>query len=275
MSVSIWTVLVLAVVQGLTEFFPVSSSGHLVILEALFGTRRGGAGAGLIFEIAVHIGTLGAVIIFYRRKVLLLCRALVASVFSWRKGYDEHRSEMRYIGLVILGTIPAGVVGVLLHDQVEATFDSPGLSALLLVATGLYLLLTKMRGVRGGLVWQSALIIGIAQAIAILPGCSRSGWTIATGLLLGVGFVEAAEYSFLLSIPAILGALVLTLVKEPPDLNAGTLAPLVIGAAAAFLAGLVALKLLIGILSRGAFHRFAYYLLPVGIAAFVYFRFLA
>jgi undecaprenyl-diphosphatase len=180
--------------------------------------------------------------------------------------------EMRYIGLVILGTMPAGIIGVLFHDQVEYTFNSPALSALLLVATGLYLLMTRMRVVQGSLGWQSALIIGVAQAIAILPGCSRSGWTITTGLLLGVGFAEAAEYSFVLSIPAILGALVLQLVKEPGALSAGSPAPLVIGVVAALFAGLIALKLLIGILTVGAFHRFAYYLLPVGIAAFVYFR---
>jgi len=223
----------------------------------------------------VHIGTLGAVFIFYRKKLLLLCKALLASVFSGRGGYERYRGEMRYVGLVILGTIPAGVIGVLFHDQVEATFDSPSLSALLLVVTGLYLLMTRLRSVRGSLGWQSAVIIGIAQAIAILPGCSRSGWTITTGLLLGVGFAEAAEYSFLLSIPAILGALVLQLVKEPAALSAGSHASLVIGAAAAFLAGLIALKLLIGILTRGGFHRFAYYLLPAGIAAFIYFRILA
>jgi undecaprenyl-diphosphatase len=275
MNMSVWIVVLLAVVQGLTEFFPVSSSGHLVILEALFGTRQGNAQAGLMFEIAVHIGTLGAVIIFYRRKLILLCRALLSAVFFGKDGYDRYRNEMRFIGLVILGSIPAGIVGALFHDQVEATFGSPSLSAAFLVATGVYLLMTRMRAVRGSLGWQSALIIGVAQAIAILPGCSRSGWTITTGLLVGVGFAEAAEYSFMLSIPAILGALALTLVKEPGALSAGSLAPLAIGAAAAFLAGLVALKLLIGILTKGAFHRFAYYLFPVGIAAFVYFRFVA
>jgi undecaprenyl-diphosphatase len=275
MNMSLWIVILLAVVQGLTEFFPVSSSGHLVILEALFGTREGSARTGLMFEMAVHIGTLGAVVIFYRTKVILLCKALLASIFSGRDGYDRYRNEVRFIGLVILGTIPAGVVGALFWDEVEATFSSPSLSALFLVATGVYLLMTRLRAVRGSLGWQSALIIGVAQAIAILPGCSRSGLTITTGLLLGVGFAEAAEYSFMLSIPAILGAFVLTLVKEPGVSSAGSLAPLVIGAATAFLAGLVALKLLIGILTRGAFHRFAYYLLPVGAAAFVYFRFLA
>ena len=245
------------------------------MIEALFGTREGSAQAGLMFEIAVHIGTLGAVIIFYRAKLILLCKALFASIVSGRNGYDRYRNEIRYIGLVILGTIPAGIIGVLFHDKIEATFDSPSLSAVFLVATGVYLLMTRLRSVRGSLDWQSALIIGVAQAIAILPGCSRSGWTITTGLLLGVGFAEAAEYSFLLSIPAILGALVLTLVKEPGALSGGSIAPLLIGAAAAFLSGLVALKLLIGILTRGAFHRFAYYLLPAGIAAFVYFGFLA
>jgi undecaprenyl-diphosphatase len=275
MNMSLWIVILLAVVQGLTEFFPVSSSGHLVMLEALFGTRQGKAQAGLMFEIAVHIGTLGAVIIFYRWKVILLCKALIASVFSGRGGYNRYRSEMRYIGLVVLGTIPAAVVGALFKDEIEGTFNSPSLSAAFLVATGIYLLMTRMRAVRGSLGWQVALIIGVAQAIAILPGCSRSGWTIATGLLVGVGFAEAAEYSFMLSIPAILGALALTLVKEPGVLSAGSLMPLLIGAATAFLAGLVALKLLIGILSRGAFHRFAYYLLPVGFAAFIYFRILA
>ena len=275
MNMSMWIAILLGVVQGLTEFFPVSSSGHLVMLEALFGTRGGSARAGLIFETAVHGGTLGAVIVFYRKKVALLCKALLASIFSGKGGYDRYRDEMRYIALVILGTIPAGVIGVLFHDQVEATFDSPSLSALLLVATGLYLLMTRLRGVRGSLGWQSALIIGIAQAIAILPGCSRSGWTITTGLLLGVGFAEAAEYSFLLSIPAILGALVLTHAKEPTALSVESLSSLAIGAAAAFLTGLVALKLLAGILTRGGFHRFAYYLLPAGIAGFIYFRILS
>lgn len=273
MNAAMWVVLLLAVVQGLTEFFPVSSSGHLVILEALFGARRGGGMTGVVFEVAVHVGTLGAVLIFYRAKVARLFRAAAALLVPGRGPAGKHREELRYLGLVVLGSIPAGLVGVTLHDQVESAFDSPALSAALLVATGLYLLLTRLPAPRGGLGWQSALIIGIAQAIAILPGCSRSGWTIATGLLVGVGFVEAAEFSFLLSIPAILGALVLTLAKEPMDLSGGALAPLLAGAAVALLTGLIALRLLIGILTRGAFHRFAYYLLPAGALAFAYFMF--
>jgi undecaprenyl-diphosphatase len=274
MSMSLWIVILLAIVQGLTEFFPVSSSGHLVIFEALFGTRRGGAQTGIMFEVAVHIGTLGAVLVFYRARVIRLCSALAAAIFGGRGGYARSRRELRYIGLIVLGTIPAAFVGALFNDRIEATFGSPGLSALFLIATGIYLLMTRNRAVRGSIGWRAALVIGAAQALAILPGVSRSGWTIATALILGVGFAEAAEYSFMLSIPAILGALVLTLAKEPGALNAGSIAPLAIGAAAALLAGLVALRLLIGILNRGAVHRFAYYLLPAGIAAIVYFRFL-
>jgi undecaprenyl-diphosphatase len=271
---SMWIVILLAIVQGLTEFLPVSSSGHLAILEALFGTRGGSAGETLMFEIAVHIGTLGAVLVFYREKVCLLCRAACTSILPGGAGRERYRGELRYLGLVILGTVPAGIVGVLFHDQVAAAFNSPGIAALFLIATGLYLLMTRIRRVRRSLGWRSAILIGIAQAIAILPGCSRSGWTIATALLLGIGFAEAAEYSFLLSIPAILGALGLELVKEPFAPDAGTLMPLVAGALAAFIVGILALRLLIGILNRGALHRFALYLIPAGIAAFVYFRFL-
>lgn len=271
MNVSMWIVILLAVVQGLTEFFPVSSSGHLVIIESLFGMRGEGAAPGILFEVAVHVGTLGAVVIYYRRKVWALCRAVFALLFGGASGRERYRSEIRYLGLVALGSVPAGVLGVAFNDQVEATFNAPSLSAIFLVATGVYLLTSRLRLARWTLTWRAAVVIGCAQAIAILPGCSRSGWTIATGLILGVGFAEAAEFSFMLLVPAVLGAAALELVKAPPALASGAAAPLAAGVAVSFLSGWLALKLLIGILNRGAFHRFAYYLVPVGIAAFVFF----
>ena len=273
MNASVWIVILLAVVQGLTEFFPVSSSGHLVIIESLFGMRGLGNTLGVVFEVAVHLGTLGAVIVFYRKKVRLLCRAFFASAFSGGGARTQYRKELGYIGFIVIGSIPAGIFGVAFKDQVEAAFNAPDLTAVFLVATGLYLLLSGRRPVKWNLTWYSALIIGCAQAIAVLPGCSRSGWTIATGLLLGVGFAEAAEFSFMLSIPAILGATALELIKAPV-LTSGAAVPLTAGVVVSFLAGLLALRLLIGILNRGAFHRFAYYLLPVGAAAVIYFRFL-
>jgi undecaprenyl-diphosphatase len=274
MQLGIGIVLLLAAVQGLTEFFPVSSSGHLVILESLLHARAGGIARSIVFEVAVHVGTLGAVIVFYRRKVGLLARALLALLYG-RSGYERHREELRYIGLLIVGTIPAGAVGATLHDRIEGAFNAPDLTALLIVATGIYLFMSRLRVARWRLTWYAALIIGLAQGIAVLPGCSRSGWTITTGLLVGLGFAEAAEFSFLLSIPAVLGATVLELLKEPAPMTVSALAPLVIGAVGAFLAGVCALKLLIGILGRGTFHRFAYYCIVFGAAAFVYFAFLA
>ena len=271
MSVGIGIILVLAVIQGFTEFFPVSSSGHLVIFESLFGMRGEGSTLGIMFEVAVHVGTLGAVVVFYRHRIVLLCRAFLSLIVSGRAGYAAYRKELSYIGLIIVGTIPAAVIGAGFHDQIEAAFNAPDLTALFLVATGIYLVTSRWRAASWNLTWYSALIIGLAQAVAILPGCSRSGWTITTGLLLGVGFAQAAEFSFLLSVPAILGATVLELIKEPAAMTSHSTALLLIGAGAAFISGWLALKLLIGTLRREAFHRFAYYLIPAGLAAFIYF----
>ena len=275
MNVSIWIIILLAVIQGFTEFFPISSSGHLVIVETLLGMRGGAAQQGVVLEVAVHVGTLVAVIIFYRKKVLRLCRALMALILSGRSGYLRYRSEMTYIGLIIIATIPAAFVGALFSDKIESVFNSAAITSLLLVATGVYLLFSRRRAVRWNLTWYSALVIGLAQAIAILPGCSRSGWTITTGLLLGLGFEQAAEFSFIISIPAVLGALALQLAKEPVAFTSSAGMHLGIGVAVALVSGWLALKLLVGILTRGAFHRFAYYLLPVGLVAFIYFAFLS
>ena len=117
----------------------------------------------------------------------------------------------------------------------------------------------------------TALLVGVAQAVAILPGCSRSGWTITAGLLLGLGFGRAAEFSFLISIPAILGALALEIWKNPITASRGEIVPLLIGALAAFIAGWFALRLLLRILRAGSLHRFSYYLAALGAAAFVFF----
>jgi len=271
MPLGIGMIILLAVIQGLTEFFPVSSSGHLVIFESLFGLRGEGSSFGILFELAVHVGTLGAVIVCYRERIILLCRAVLSLVVSGRRGYASYRSELDYIGFIAIGTIPAAVIGAAFHDEITAAFNAPSLTALCLVATGIYLVTSKGRAGTRSLTRSSALIIGLAQAIAILPGCSRSGWTITTGLLLGLGFARAAEFSFLLSVPAVVGAIALELVKEPVVLTVHSLSPLVIGAVGAFVSGWLALKLLIGILRGEAFHRFAYYLVPAGLVAFTYF----
>ncbi len=268
MIIDYWLVILLAVVQGLTEFLPVSSSGHLVIFESLFGARGIGGDGGMLFEISVHVGTLAAVVLVYRRKVGGL---LAGAVRFLSTGFDRGIEDVRYIGYMAIASVPAAVVGLLFHDDIEALFDSPRVTAFLLIATALVLTASRIERPRRELNVTVALVIGVAQAVAILPGCSRSGWTITTGLLLGLGFGSAAEFSFLISIPAILGALVLEILKNPVAASREEIMPLLIGGAVAFLAGWFALRLLLRILRAGSLHRFSYYLGALGITAFLYF----
>ncbi|OQX84981.1 MAG: hypothetical protein B6D63_03405 [Candidatus Latescibacteria bacterium 4484_7] len=279
MLITMLIVIILAVIQGLTEFLPVSSSGHLVIFESLLDFRSRGEYQGVVFEVAVHLGTLGAVIFVYRQKVkeLLVSLGKVA-VFSTGKVGSEGRemvsADIRYILLLIVASIPAGLVGLTLNDRIESTFTEPSIASLLLIVTGVFLLLTRLRRGNNRITYLYALLIGVAQAVAILPGCSRSGWTITTAILLGIGFEEAAEFSFILSVPAILGAVLLQIVGGDIKPSSEFMLPLIVGILVSFASGWLALKLVLGILRRGYFHRFAYYLLPAGIFFFVYFSYI-
>lgn len=263
------SMIVLAIVQGITEFLPVSSSGHLVIGGALLGT--GGSDEGILFETAVHAGTLGAVVVYYRQKLAGLVRSLIAWIGSGFRAEGQVRNDISYIGLIALGSVPAAVVGLSLRGPLTAAFGSPLLASACLVVTGFFLLLSKGKGGDAAIVWKTALLIGLAQAVAILPGCSRSGWTITTAMLCGLGFSAAAEFSFLLSIPAILGALLLETMSAGPGMTGGEAAVLAASAAVAFISGYAALRLLVWILGRGSFHRFSWYLIPAGTAAFIWF----
>jgi undecaprenyl-diphosphatase len=265
--------LILAIVQGLTEFLPVSSSGHLVIGGALLGT--GGSGENVLFEVAVHAGTLGAVVVYYRGKIGTIIRSLFAWVSSGMKSGGEAAADVRYVGMILLGSVPAAAVGIGLRDEVVASFGSPVLASACLVATGLFLLLSRGRTGDSDLTWRTAMLIGLAQAVAILPGCSRSGWTITTAMLCGLGFRSAAEFSFLLSIPAIAGALLLELFSAGGGLGGAEAAALLVSAVVAFASGYAALRLLVWILGRGSFHRFSWYLVPAGTAALLYFIFMS
>lgn len=273
MQAQIVPLLILALLQGLTEFLPVSSSGHLVLAGALLGFRVPGSG-NVIFETAVHAGTLGAVVYHYRRRV----RRLASSLLRWSAGRPgaapDVRGDVRYAGLVAAATVPAALVGLLLRGRIVDTFDSPALASACLIATGFFLLLSRGQGGTVTLGLRVALLIGVAQAVAILPGCSRSGWTITTALLCGVGFAQAAEFSFILSIPAILGALALELSSEGAALSWGAAGWLLAAALVAFASGLFALRLLLMILRAGQLHRFFWYLLPAGTAGLVWFMLL-
>ncbi len=251
-------VLILAVVQGLTEFLPISSSGHLALLQQLFGLKEGA----LFLDVVLHVGTLGSVLCVYRREAARLLRL--------------DRLALAYVGALAVGTLPAVAVGLLLKESIASLFASTLPVALALLVTGVLLLST--RAARPACAeetdaWQPcapapwrALVIGGAQALAILPGLSRSGATITASLWMGLPRAEAARFSFLLSVPAILGALVLHLVEGVPTEGA-SVAELLAGALVAFGVGLLAIRWTTRAVIARHFWRFAFYCFALGLAA--------
>ncbi len=252
------SILVLATLQGLTEFLPVSSSGHLALGQILMQMGEGS----LAEDIVLHLGTLVAVVIFYRRDLMDLVSGLFQSGPLWS-------SSRRYLSYLILANVPIGVVGVFARDRVEAAFDQTQWILIALAVTGAVLFSTRFvrRGERD-VDLRSALLIGLAQAVAILPGCSRSGWTIAAALALGVAPASAARFSFLLSIPAILGAAVL----ELKDLDGGStgVGTLALGGVVAAVVGFLCLGWLVRLVRSMELHRFAYYLWALVLVAFLF-----
>jgi undecaprenyl-diphosphatase len=251
--VTYWEGVVLGVVQGLTEFLPISSSGHLVLAESLLGLET----PGVVVEVVLHVATLLAVVLVYRRRL----GELVVGVFA------GNRSAWRVILLLGVATVPAAIVGVLFSDFFERTFESLLVVGVSFIVTGLVLWSTKWVS-KGGRTTQPGLsgaaTIGLAQAMAIFPGISRSGSTVATAMWLGIEPVRAAEFSFILAIPAIAGAAVLQI----PDLADGVggvgAGPLAVSFVASLIAGIAAIKLLIALLRSQAFHFFAPYLWGLG-----------
>ncbi len=261
--------LILGVVQGLTEFLPVSSSGHLVILQHLFGMRS----PELLFDVAVHMGTLVAVVIFFRADLLAIARAVVGELGS-RPGAGSvsparpsDPRQVRLFGLILAGTLPTAVIGLTIHFAAGEVFASPLAAGLLVALTGVLLLATRKAAAGGrGLAdmgLADALIIGLVQGIAVLPGVSRSGSTIAAALFLGITRDAAARFSFLLAIPSILGAGVLVL-ADVTQVSAAAAWAALIGAAVSAGVGYAALGLLVFIVNRGRLYLFAPYCWLVG-----------
>ncbi len=247
--------LLFGIIQGLTEFLPVSSSGHLALFDKLFDYAPQG---GLLLQVvAVHAATLLAVVIVLRRDII--------SLFSRNR---------RLIPLLVAGTIPAGVFGLLSGDFFESASANMLLVGQCFLTTALFLLLGSRRADKrrelGSLSLADSVMIGIAQAFAILPGVSRSGTTISLAQHRGVDSSSAARFSFLLMIPAVGGA---TLLKVRDVFTAGAqceLLPVAVSFIAALVVGIAALKLLLGILKKGRFFYFSYYLFPLGVATILY-----
>lgn len=265
--------IVLGTIQGLTEFLPVSSSGHLVIFQYLFGMKE----PELFFDISVHLGTLLAVIIVFWKEIRAIMISLVRfSIWPFKEKvtissiYKD--SDLKLMVLIVIGTIPTAILGLGFHKIADQIFSSVFIVGIMLILTGLLLLITyrvKKEGKRiERFSIKDALIIGLIQGVAIIPGISRSGSTIAAGLMLGLNREIAARYSFLLSIPAILGAEILCL-KNLSVQILFSIKVTFLGALTSFIVGYCALKMLLYIVKQGRLYIFTPYCWLVGIVALI------
>jgi undecaprenyl-diphosphatase len=259
---SVWDAVVLGIVQGATEFLPVSSSGHLVIAETLLHVRS----PGILLEVVVHVGTLVSVLVVYWSRMT----ELAVGVVRWEA------EAVRYAGKLLVASIPAGLVGVFAARPIEALFDNPLVPGVGLLVTGG--VLWSSRGVsrsagasRPG--WTAALLIGLAQAFAIVPGISRSGSTVVAAMWLGVEAREAAAFSFLMAVIAIAGAAVLQL-PQAQGVATGAVEALVVGGLVSAVTGVLAIRGFLAMLSHRSFHLFAPYCWAIG-AGFIAYLLLA
>lgn len=252
--------IILGIVQGLTEFLPISSSAHLVLTETLLGLKM----PGVSFEVWLHFGTLVAVLIYFRAELLAMAKA----IFRPATGQASHHT---LFWSLVIGTVPAVLVGFTLKSAIEEAFASPRFAAAMLLVTGIILLSSALARNRNRPVsLLRGLLIGVAQAIAILPGISRSGSTISMGLFLGMEPAAAAQFSFLLSIPAIGGAFVLDMASAGGQfLPAGSVGMYLLGAAVSFMFGLISIHYLLKIMRKGKFFIFGLYCLAVGTVALI------
>jgi undecaprenyl-diphosphatase len=257
----------LGLVQGLTEFLPVSSSGHLALAQAYLGIE----GSSIAVAVLLHAGTLLAISLVFRAGVLRLVRGGLDLLRHPLAGPAGWSADAVLAAKIVCATVPGAVVGLALESRVEAAFGDPRLVAGLLLGTAAILLFSRIRRPGGSDVgWRHAWLIGLAQAVAILPGISRSGTTITVALLLGIARPAAAEFSFLAAIPLILGSLVLNLPELERNAAGGETVALVLGFLTSFVVGWAALVWLIRLVRRGQLHWFAIYCAAVALVVFLW-----
>ncbi|KYG73301.1 undecaprenyl-diphosphatase UppP [Roseivirga spongicola] len=254
--------LILGLVQGLTEFLPVSSSGHLEITKAIFGDNSLPEES-LLMTVVLHAATALSTIVIFRKDIAEILRGLLQF---------KNNEEFRFSLKIIISMIPAAVVGVLFEEEIEQFFGGNLLlvGSMLILTAGLLFLADKAKSTLNPVSYKNAFVIGVAQAVAILPGISRSGATISTSVLLGVDRQKAARFSFLMVVPLILG-------KMAKDILSGDLAEtqtetslLIVGFIAAFVAGLIACQWMIALVKKSQLKYFSFYCLIVGIIAIIY-----
>ena len=253
--VTLLEAVILAVIQGLTEWLPVSSSGHLVIAKTFLDLNPP-----LIFDVMLHFGTLIVVLAVFRNDILKIFKALVKRNFNSQEG--------KFALHIIVGSIPIAIIGVTFYSFIKSLFSNLLAAGVALLVTGCVLFISEKRLGTKKMNTLDSLLVGLAQAIAIIPGISRSGLTISTGLLRKIDKATAFRFSFLLSVPAIIGATII----EVKDLVVGNVdvLPVAVGVIVSMLVGYASLKLLQKIVMTEKFHLFAYYCWAVGVTIVVF-----
>lgn len=258
----IFEAIILGIIQGLTEFLPVSSSGHLELAKAILGDNSVPEES-MLYTVVLHFATALSTVVVFRKEVAEILRGLVQ--FKWN---DQSQFSVK----IIFSMVPAAVVGVLFNDEIEALFSKQILLVgAMLVITGLLLFLAdKAKQTDKSVSYANAFLIGIAQAIAILPGISRSGATISTSVLLGIDRERAARFSFLMVVPLIFGKMAKDLLDGEIASGSIDVLPISIGAIAAFVSGLIACNWMIALVKKSQLKYFSYYCFAVGAIAIGY-----
>ena len=271
---NLFEAILLGTIQGLTEFLPVSSSGHLVLFQHLFGIRQ----PELFFDICLHAGTLLAtLLVFFQEIRSILITVAGIPVLGRRAGgirplFDTNQ-DFRMLVLIVAGSVPTGILGLLFHEVADSLFSSLPLVGLMLIATGTLLWVTRRLDTSGRPVsamgLKDALLVGLVQGLAIIPGISRSGSTISVALLLNIDRETAGRYSFLLSLPAIAAATVMGIESGLIEKSGASVAALIGGTLAAALIGYLALKMLLRIIKHGRLYMFSPYCWAIGVLALI------
>ncbi len=259
---STFEAIILGIIQGLTEFLPVSSSGHLELGKAILGDNSLPQES-LMMTVVLHAATALSTIVIFRKDIIEIIKGLLQF---------KNNEQFRFSVKIIISMIPAGAVGVLFNDEIESLFGGQiMLVGFMLLVTGLLLFLAdKAKNTQKTVSYTNSFVIGISQAIAILPGISRSGATISTSVLLGIDRERAARFSFLMVVPLILGKMAKDILSGDLGSSETSATLLIVGFIAAFISGLIACKWMISLVKRSQLKYFAYYCFVVGISAIGY-----
>ena len=254
----LFKIVILALVQGITEFLPISSSGHLSILKTFLDINSDGA----LIEVVLHAGTLISILLFYRKRL--------SKIFKRILNKDEE--SLRFFSCVIIAIIPIGVIGFIFGDSIEYLFNNTKLVCLFLIITGIFLIFSNFwRSKISNFNTRKSFLIGLAQMFAILPGMSRSGLTIGMGNIIGIDAKKSAEFSFIIAIPVLTGVIVKYFLNLEWDSISISINYLFLGLIISFITGLLSLRWLISLLEKGKFWYFGLYCIFIGLISLLFF----